>query len=387
MAKEITVLGSTGSIGRQTLEVVAAHPGRLRVAALVAARNVELLAAQVRRFRPRLAVLLDGEGARVLAGMVSDTEIRVLAGEEGLMAAACLEGVELVVAAMVGIRSLKAILAALEAGKDIALANKEVLVAAGQLVMDRARRLSRQIIPVDSEHSAIFQCLRQGGRVAEVIITASGGPLRQMPWAEMATVTPEQALNHPTWVMGPKITIDSATLMNKGLEVIEAKHLFNLDFDQIKVLIHPQSVVHALVRYSDGALFAHLGPADMRLPIQYALTWPERWDLDVQPLDLAALGRLEFDLPDLERFPCLELALRAGRAGGTYPAVLSAADEVAVEYFLAGKITLPAISQVVGRVLEEHQPEPVPDLEGILAADAWARRRAGAVAEVFYKRS
>lgn len=387
MAKEITVLGSTGSIGRQTLEVVAAHPGRLRVAALVAARNVELLAAQVRRFRPRLAVLLDGEGARVLAGMVSDTEIRVLAGEEGLMAAACLEGVELVVAAMVGIRSLKAILAALEAGKDIALANKEVLVAAGQLVMDRARRLSRQIIPVDSEHSAIFQCLRQGGRVAEVIITASGGPLRQMPWAEMATVTPEQALNHPTWVMGPKITIDSATLMNKGLEVIEAKHLFNLDFDQIKVLIHPQSVVHALVRYSDGALFAHLGPADMRLPIQYALTWPERWDLDVQPLDLAALGRLEFDLPDLERFPCLELALRAGRAGGTYPAVLSAADEVAVEYFLAGKITLPAISQVVGRVLDEHQPEPVPDLEGILAADAWARRRAGAVAEVFYKRS
>lgn len=381
MAKEITVLGSTGSIGRQTLEVVAAHPDRLRVAALVAARNVELLAAQVRRFRPRLAVLLDGEGARVLSGMVSDPEIRVLAGEEGLMAAACLEGVELVVAAMVGIRSLKAILAALEAGKDIALANKEVIVAAGQLVMDQARRLGRQIIPVDSEHSAIFQCLRQGGRVAEVIITASGGPLRQMPRAEMVTVTPEQALNHPTWVMGPKITIDSATLMNKGLEVIEAKHLFNLDFDQIKVLIHPQSVVHALVRYSDGALFAHLGPADMRLPIQYALTWPERWDLDVQPLDLAALGRLEFDLPDLERFPCLELALRAGRAGGTYPAVLSAADEVAVEYFLAGKITITAISQVVGRVLEEHHPEPVPDLEGILATDAWARQRAGAIAE------
>ncbi|OIQ12694.1 1-deoxy-D-xylulose 5-phosphate reductoisomerase [Moorella thermoacetica] len=381
MAKEITVLGSTGSIGRQTLEVVAAHPGRFRVAALVAARNDELLAAQVRRFRPRLAVLLDEERARVLAEMVSDPGIRILAGEEGLMAAACLEGVELVVAAMVGIRSLKAILAALEAGKDIALANKEVLVAAGQLVMDRARRLSRQIIPVDSEHSAIFQCLRQGGRVAEVIITASGGPLRQMPRAEMANVTPEQALNHPTWVMGPKITIDSATLMNKGLEVIEAKHLFNLDFDQIKVLIHPQSVVHALVRYSDGALFAQLGPADMRLPIQYALTWPERWDLDVQPLDLAALGHLEFALPDLERFPCLELALQAGRAGGTYPAVLSAADEVAVEYFLAGKLTLTAISQVVGRVLDEHQPEPVPDLEGILAADAWARRRAGAVAE------
>ncbi|CEP69016.1 1-deoxy-D-xylulose 5-phosphate reductoisomerase [Moorella glycerini] len=385
MAKEIAILGSTGSIGRQTLEVVAAHPGQFRVAALAGARNVELLAEQVKRFRPRLAVLLDPEGARELAAKVSGLKVQVLAGEEGLLAAVCLAGVELVVAAMVGIRSLPAILAALEAGKDIALANKELLVAAGQVVMDRARSLDRQIIPVDSEHSAIFQCLRQGGRVVQVIITASGGPLREKTLAEMAAVTPEQALNHPTWVMGPKITVDSATLMNKGLEVIEARHLFNLDYDQIEVLIHPQSVVHALVRYSDGALFAHLGPADMRLPIQYALTWPERWDLDSQVLDLAALGHLDFSRPDLERFPCLELACRAGRAGGTYPAVLSAADEVAVQYFLARRIPLTAISQVIARVLEEHRPVTTPDLEQILAADAWARRRAGEVAEGFCK--
>ena len=380
MAKEITILGSTGSIGRQTLEVVAAYPDRFRVAALVAARNAELLAVQVRQFRPRLAVLLDAKRAQDLAAMVQGLDVQVLAGEEGLKAAACLAGVELVVAAMVGIRSLTAILAALEAAKDIALANKEVLVAAGHLVMDRARRSGRRIIPVDSEHSAIFQCLRQGGRVVEVIITASGGPLKQMTPAEMAAVTPEQALHHPTWVMGPKVTIDSATLMNKGLEVIEAHHLFNLEYDQIKVLIHPQSVVHALVRYSDGSLFAHLGPADMRLPIQYALTWPGRWDLDSRVLDLAALGHLDFAEPDRERFPCLDLALQAGREGGTYPAVLSAADEVAVEYFLAGKIPLTAISRVVARVLEEHHPVSAPDLEQILVADAWARGQAKGVA-------
>ncbi|MBC7325778.1 MAG: 1-deoxy-D-xylulose-5-phosphate reductoisomerase, partial [Moorella sp. (in: Bacteria)] len=316
MVKEIALLGSTGSIGRQTLEVVAAHPGKFRVAALAAARNVKLLVEQVKRFRPRLAVLLDPEGARELAARVSGMDVRVLSGEEGLLAVTRLERVDLVMAAMTGITSLPAILGALEAGKDIALANKEILVAAGHLVMARARTLGRQVIPVDSEHSAIFQCLRQGGRVVQVLITASGGPLRAKTLAEMAAITPEQALNHPTWIMGPKVTIDSATLMNKGLEVIEAHHLFDLDYDQIEVLIHPQSIVHALVRYNDGALFAHLAPADMRLPIQYALTWPERWDLEGQVLDLAALGHLDFSRPDLERFPCLELAWQAGRAGG-----------------------------------------------------------------------
>ena len=381
MGKEIALLGSTGSIGRQVLAVVAAHRGQFRIAALAAARNVELLAAQVAEFRPRLAVLLDPAGAQQLAARVNGTNTRILAGEEGLRAAASLEGVELVLAAMVGTSSLAAVIAALEAGKDVALANKEIVVAAGHLVMERARSLGRRIIPVDSEHSAIFQCLRQGGRVVQVLITASGGPLRNKTLAEMAAVTPEQALDHPTWVMGPKITIDSATLMNKGLEVIEAHHLFDIDYDRIDVLIHPQSVVHALVRYSDGALFAHLGPADMRLPIQYALTWPQRWDLDVRPLDLAALGHLDFGRPDLDRFPCLGLAIEAGRAGGTYPAVLSAADEVAVAYFLAGRIPLTAISQVVARVLEEHRSlAAVPDLEQVRAAGAWARQQAEAIA-------
>nr|WP_277999027.1 1-deoxy-D-xylulose-5-phosphate reductoisomerase [Moorella sulfitireducens] len=379
-------MGSTGSIGRQTLEVVASHPGQFKVAALAAARNIDLLAEQVRRFRPRLAVLLDPAGARELARRVGGLKVRVMAGDEGLLAAACLDGVERVVAAMVGIRSLPAVLAALEAGKDIAIANKEILVAAGEVVMGRARALKRRVIPVDSEHSAIFQCLHQGGRVVQVIITASGGPLREKTIEEMAAVAPEEALNHPTWVMGPKVTVDSATLMNKGLEVIEARHLFDLEYNQIDVLVHPQSVVHALVRYSDGSLFAHLGPADMRLPIQYALTWPERWDLNTRVLDLATLGQLDFKRPDLERFPCLELAWRAGRAGGTYPAVLSAADEIAVEYFLARKISLTAISHVVARVLEEHRPAAANDLEAILAADAWARRRAAEVAEGFSKR-
>lgn len=381
MAKKITILGSTGSIGRQALKVVAANPEKFKVDALVANNNAEILAEQAHRFHPRMAVLLDPERARDLATLIAHLNIQVMAGEEGLIAAACLPGVELVVAAMVGIRSLPAIFAALDAGKDIALANKEVLVAAGQLVMNHARNRGREIIPVDSEHSAIFQCLRQGGRVEKVIITASGGPLRQKSLKEMAAVTPEQALNHPTWSMGPKITIDSATLMNKGLEVIEAKHLFDLDYDQIEVLIHPQSVVHALVRYSDGTLFAHLGPADMRIPIQYALSWPERWDLDSQPLDLASLGHLDFSNPDLERFPCLALACQAGRAGGTYPVVLSAADEVAVQHFLEGKIPLTAISRIVAAVLEEHQPVTALDLEQILAADNWARRRAAEVAK------
>lgn len=381
MVKKITLLGSTGSIGRQTLAVVAAHPERFKIAALVAHSNAELLAEQARCFHPRLVVLLDRGRVNDLIALINDLNIQVFSGEEGLMAAACLSEVELVVAAMVGIRSLKAIFAALEAGKDIALANKEVLVAAGQLLMNFARKRGRKIIPVDSEHSAIFQCLRQGGRVEKVIITASGGPLRQMSRKEMAAVTPEQALKHPTWSMGPKISIDSATLMNKGLEVIEAKHLFDLDFGQIEILIHPQSAVHALVCYSDGAIFAHLGPADMRIPIQYALSWPDRWDLDSKALDLASLGRLEFNNPDLERFPCLSLAWRAGRAGGTCPAVLNAANEVAVQYFLAGKISLTDISRIVAAVLDKHQPAAALDLEQILDADSWARRRATIVAE------
>lgn len=381
MAKAITILGSTGSIGRQTLAVVAAHPEKFRVAALVAYNNAEILAEQAKRFRPSLVVLLNPERENELATRLASLPIQVMTGEEGLLSASCLPEVQLLVAAMVGTSSLAAIFAAIDAGKEVALANKEVMVVAGELLMEYARERGRQIIPVDSEHSAIFQCLRQGGRVEKVIITASGGPFRRMTLTQMATVTPQQALNHPTWSMGPKISIDSATLMNKGLEVIEAKHLFALDYDQIEVIIHPQSIVHSLVRYCDGTLFAHLGPADMRIPIQYALSWPERWELDSQVLDLAALGHLDFEPPDLERFPCLALAWQAGRAGGTYPAVLNAADEVAVEYFLHGRLPLTAISRIVAEVLEKHQPVMDLNLEKILDAEAWARRQAVAVAE------
>ncbi|MDK2820574.1 MAG: 1-deoxy-D-xylulose-5-phosphate reductoisomerase [Clostridia bacterium] len=376
MAKEIVVLGSTGSIGRQTLDVIASYPEHFKVAALVAFRNVELLAEQVYQFRPRFAVVLDSTRAEELIAKVKDLDVEVFTGEEGLEKAVTMEGPELVLAAMVGIRSLSAILLAMETGKDIALANKEVLVTAGDLVMERARALGSNIIPVDSEHSAIFQCLNQEGRVEKVILTASGGPFRQMTLNEMANVTPEQALNHPTWIMGPKITIDSATLMNKGFEVIEAKHLFNLDYSQIEVIVHPQSIVHSLVQYNDGALFAHLGPADMRLPIQYALTWPERWDLNSKVLDLATLGHLDFETPDFDRFPCLKLAIEAGRTGGTYPAVLNAADEIAVESFLNGEIPLTEISNVVKNALDKHIQVKEPDLNQILEADAWARKEA-----------
>lgn len=383
MAKEIVVLGSTGSIGHQTLEVVAAHPGRLKIAALAAAGNVELLAVQAKQFKPRVVVLLDKKRAGELSRNLEGENIEVLAGEEGLSAAAAMDGADLVVAAMTGIRSLPALLTALDTGKNVALANKEILVAAGQLFMERARRKGRRVLPVDSEHSAIFQCTRHEGRLVKVIITASGGPLRNMTREEMATVTPEQALNHPTWLMGPKVTVDSATLMNKGLEVIEAKHLFDLEYDQIEVLVHPQSLVHALAYYSDGSVIAHLGLADMHIPIQYALTWPERWDLDRGVLDLAAVGRLDFSLPDMERFPCLKLAWEAGRAGGTYPAVLSGADEAAVQYFLEGKIPLTAISAIITSVLEKHDPGDASSLESIFAAYQWAWSQAAAAAENF----
>ncbi len=383
MAKTIALLGSTGSVGRQTLDVVAKYPQHFKIDTLAAYNNVELLAEQAHQFLPRRLVLLNPARLDELGSLVADLNTQLLTGETGLMAAVSMPGIDLVVAAMVGVRSLSAVFAAIEAGKDIALANKEILVAAGQLLMEYACNKGRQIIPIDSEHSAIFQCLRQGGQVEKIIITASGGPLRQMSCAEMATVTPEQALKHPTWSMGPKISIDSATLMNKGLEVIEAKHLFNLEYQQIEVLIHPQSIVHALVQYNDGALFAHMGPADMRIPIQYALSWPERWDLGPERLDLASLGSLHFSDPDLKRFPCLDLAYQAGRAGGTCPAVLNGANEIAVHYFLTGKILLTDIGRIVAAVLEKHQPLRISDLEQILAVDRWARKEARTIAERF----
>jgi len=382
LGKGIVILGSTGCIGRQALAVIDSFRDKFQVVALAAGQNIDLLEEQIRRYHPRLAAVLDEEKGKRLKERVSGLGVKVVFGEAGLLSAATFPEAHLVLAAMVGIKSLPAVLAAIQEGKNIALANKEILVVAGKLVMEKARKYGIQILPVDSEHSAIFQCLNRGGRVKKVIITASGGPFRELPREEMDKVTPEMALAHPNWRMGPKISIDSATLMNKGLEVIEAKHLFDLDYEKIEVLIHPQSVIHAIVTYLDGSSFAHLSYPDMRLPIQYALTWPERWDNPYGPyLDLAALGRLTFEKPDEERFPCLRIAMEAGRQGGTLPAVLNAADEVAVELFLQGRIKFPAIPHLIEEVLGRHQKVEDPSLEDIWEADAWARRQIWALIE------
>lgn len=385
--KRVAILGSTGSIGRQTLEVISWHRDKFKVALLAASSNVELLARQAESFGPQKAVILEEDKAPFLASSVGDkAEIGV--GLRGLEEAVASVEMDLMVAAMVGIGSLPAVLAALKAGKTVALANKELLVTAGPLVTRTARMGGATLLPVDSEHSAIFQCLegRNLQEVDRIILTASGGPFRHLSWEEMARVTPEEALRHPTWEMGPKVTVDSATLMNKGLEVIEARHLFDVPYERIEVVIHPQSLVHGLVRFVDGSLLAHLGPADMRLPIQYALSWPERWSSPVRPLDLTAVGMLEFYPPDLQRFPCLDLALRAGRAGGTYPAVLTAADEVGVEYFLKKLLPITHIPLLVERVLEEHQPLPGNTLDEILAAYSWGKKRAEEIVQILIRR-
>ncbi|MCG0277248.1 MAG: 1-deoxy-D-xylulose-5-phosphate reductoisomerase [Thermanaeromonas sp.] len=382
MGKGIAILGSTGCIGRQALQVIESLGERFQVLALAAGRNIDLLEEQVRRYHPRLAVVLDEDKARRLKERLSGLRVEVAAGEAGLIRAATFQGVDLVFAAMVGVKSLPAVLAAIQEGKNIALANKEILVAAGTLVMEEARKHGVHIIPVDSEHSAIFQCLGQGGKVKKITITASGGPFRELSREEMDKVTPEMALAHPNWRMGRRISIDSATLMNKGFEVIEARHLFDLDYEQIEVLVHPQSVIHGLVTYADGSTFAHLSYPDMRLPIQYAFTWPERLDNPAVPfLELATLGQLTFERPDGQRFPCLGMALEAGRQGGTLPAVLNAADEVAVELFLQGRIKFTAIPRLIEETLDRHEKVKDPTLEDIWEADAWARRQVWSLVE------
>jgi len=382
MGKGIAILGSTGCIGRQALQVIDSLREYFHVVALAAGRNIDLLEEQIRRYHPRLVAVLDKDRGEKLKERLSGLGVEVAVGEAGLLLAATFPEAHLVLAAMAGIKSLPAVLAAIQEGKNIALANKEILVVAGNLVMEKARKHGVHILPVDSEHSAIFQCLGQGGKVKKITITASGGPFRELPLEEMDKVTPEMALAHPHWRMGPKITVDSATLMNKGLEVIEAKHLFDLNYEQIEVLVHPQSVIHGLVTYGDGSSFAYLSYPDMRLPIQYALTWPERWDSPSVPfLDLATLGQLTFEKPDEERFPCLRIALEAGRQGGTLPAVLNAADEVAVELFLQGRIKFTAIPRLIEEVLGRHQKVKDPALEDIWEVDAWARRQIWSLVE------
>ncbi|NLY88134.1 MAG: 1-deoxy-D-xylulose-5-phosphate reductoisomerase [Firmicutes bacterium] len=376
--KKLAIIGSTGSIGRQTLEVAEHLREKIVIYGLAAHSSVELLAEQVKKYRPQIVVLADSANRQVFASLLGDWQGRLLTGPEGLEELATDPEVEMVVSAAVGAAGIRPTLAAVKAGKAVALANKETLVAAGELIMAAVAKGNTPFLPVDSEHSAVFQCLMGEDRsaVKNIYLTASGGPFRETGLAELEKVTPEEALAHPTWRMGKKITIDSATLMNKGLEVIEAHWLFALPYDRIQVVIHPQSIVHAVVEMVDGFCTAQLGPADMRLPIQFALTYPERRENPFSHLDLPTLGRLDFSPPDLERFPCLALAYAAGRRGGTMPAVMNAANEEAVAAFLGGRIGFSAIPALVEKVMEEHEKAGFissPDLETILDADNRAR--------------
>jgi len=371
---KVALLGSTGSIGRQALDVAARHPDRVRIVALAAHSNVDLIAEQARTFRVRDLALSDVEAARRLKEALPACDVD--AGPAAVEALAAHADADIVLNALVGAAGLRATIAALSAGKTLALANKESLIAGGELVMGLVR--PGKLLPVDSEHSAIFQCLAGESPldVARIWLTASGGPFRGRSRAELAMVTPAEALAHPTWAMGPKITIDSATLMNKGLEVIEAHHLFGVEYDNIRVVVHPQSCVHSMVEYSDGSVKAHLGATDMRIPIQYAFSHPRRWDAPLEPVDFAALGRLDFENPDLDTFCALSLALEAGRAGGTMPAVMNAANEVAVAAFLASRIAFTSIDETVERVMSLHAAEPLDSIDQIESIDAWARSAA-----------
>ena len=375
MSKTISILGSTGSIGRQTLDV--AEQMGLRVAALTANASVERMEAQCRQFRPRLAVMTDESAAKDLAVRLADTETKVLGGFDALTEAATAPEADPVVTAVVGMVGLRPTLAAIEAKKRIALANKETLVCAGGLVMDAADRYGAEIVPVDSEHSAIFQCVQgcaDRGEIKRLILTCSGGPFYGMTYGEVGKMTKADALKHPNWKMGPKITVDCATLMNKGLEVIEAMRLYRLPLEQVSVVIHRQSIVHSLVEYRDGAVLAQLGTPDMRLPIRYAMTYPNRGVNPAEPLDLLACPPLTFAAPDREAFPCLRLAEEAATEGGTACAILNGANEEAVGLFLADRIGFHDIPRLVAKARAEVPVVQNPSLEEILAADAAARR-------------
>jgi 1-deoxy-D-xylulose-5-phosphate reductoisomerase len=383
--KHVAILGSTGSIGCSALAVVDAHPTRLRAVALAAGENAERLAEQVRRYAPVLTAMATEEAATRLRAACGSETPTIVVGAAGLVAAATHPLVDIVVCASSGTAGLEAVLAAIEAGKTVALANKEVLVMAGALVTEAARRKGVAILPVDSEHNAVHQCLhaRPMSEVRRLILTASGGPFRDLSREELERVGPEAALRHPTWQMGRKITVDSASLMNKGLEVIEAHWLFGVSPDQIDVVIHPQSIVHSMVELTDGSILAQLGVTDMRLPIQYACSYPERWEAPLPALDLTRAGRLDFHAPAHDRFPCLGLAYRALRAGGTQPVALNAANEVAVQAFLDGRLGFTAIPQVIEQVMNAHEPEPVSSVEVVRRVDGWAREHAGRMVHEF----
>jgi 1-deoxy-D-xylulose-5-phosphate reductoisomerase len=381
-ARGVTILGSTGSIGVNTLDVLARHPDRYRVVALAANTRVEKLLEQCAPFRPEYAVMLDAESAARLRERVraAGLAVQVLTGVEALERIAALDGVQIVVAGIVGAAGLKPTLAAVRAGKRVLFANKEPLVMCGELFIAEARRSGAQLMPVDSEHNAIFQCMPAGYRAGEraaavrrILLTCSGGPFRTTSAEELARVTPEQACAHPNWVMGRKISVDSATLMNKGLELIEACWLFGTTPDRVEIVIHPQSIVHSLVEYTDGSVLAQLGNPDMRTPIAHALAWPERIESGVASLDLVSAGRLDFSAPDAQRFPCLTIAYQAARTGGTAPAVLNAANEVAVQAFLDRRIGFTDIPRVIAETLASLPARMDTRLDTILTEDARAR--------------
>ena len=383
--KGITVLGSTGSIGVSTLDVLARHPQRYRVVALTANRQVERMLEQCLQHHPQWAVMVDEDAAEALQQALQQhgSETRVLSGVAGLEQVAALAEADYVMAAIVGAAGLSPTLAAARAGKRILLANKEALVISGRLFMDEVQRSGAELLPIDSEHNAIFQCMPPGFErgldavgVRRILLTASGGPFRSLPLEQLAEVTPEQAVAHPNWSMGRKISVDSASMMNKGLEVIEACWLFNTSPDHIQVVLHPQSVIHSMVEYDDGSVLAQLGNPDMRTPIAHALAWPERIDSGVASLDMFAVARLDFEAPDMQRFPCLRLAIEAIRTGGTAPTILNAANEIAVEAFLERRIAFTDIPHLIEDALGAITVQPADKLETLFAADEAARQHA-----------
>ncbi len=376
--KKISILGSTGSIGRQTLDVISEHPEKFSVVGLAAGKNIELLKEQILKFRPYAVSVEDEETASVLASLIKSCDTKIFHGLQAIEQIAILSEADLVVSAMVGALGLRPTLAAAKAGKDIALANKESLVIAGEVLISEVQKNGGNLLPIDSEHSALFQALRCGERkdVRRLILTASGGPFLNTPPDQLEDVSVEVALNHPTWKMGKKITIDSATLMNKGFEVIEAKWLFGFDPEQISVWIHPQSIVHSMVEYIDGSVISQMGKPDMRIPIAFAIAYPQRISMNCSPVAPKSFGELSFQDVDYSQFPALSLAFDALREGGTMPSVLNGANEVAVSAFLSGQMKFTGIVKTVSKVMELHKTEPANTLDAVLQSDLWARSTA-----------
>ena len=380
--KRLAILGSTGSIGTSALDVVTAHADRLSIVGLAAGRSAAALGAQLARYQPSIAAIVRDEDVALVRAAAGGAKTRIVSGPHGLTEVATHPDVDMVLCASSGTAALEAVLAAIDAGKAIALANKEMLVMAGEMVMRAAQERGVAVLPVDSEHNAVHQCVhgRAASEIKRIILTASGGPFRTWSTSALDRARPEDALRHPTWQMGRKITIDSATLMNKGLEVIEAHWLFGVPADRIAVVVHPQSIVHSMVELTDGSTIAQLGVTDMRLPIQYAFSYPERWQTPLPALDLARAGTLEFMAPDVERFPCLALAYRALRQGGTAMVALNAANEIAVDAFLAGRLAFPAIARIIDATLTAHDVQRADTLEAVRESDRWARAHAADMA-------